>query len=50
MFWRALTPLEWIALSATAVAVVGMLLALLTPTGRDAFALLGLRIADALTR
>lgn len=48
-FWRELTPIEIIGLAAVLVAVIGMVLALLTPTGRDAFAKMGLRIADALT-
>lgn len=47
-FWRALTPVEIAVLAAGAVALVGMILALLTPRGRAAFALLGLRVADAL--
>lgn len=50
MIWRNLTPTEIVALAAAAVAIVGIILALLTPAGREAFALFGLRIADALTR
>ena len=32
------------------VALVGIVFALATPAGRDAFALLGLRVADALVK
>lgn len=48
-FWRELTPVEIIGLAAALIALIGMVLALLTPGGRDAFARMGLRIADALT-
>jgi hypothetical protein len=48
-FWRELTPIEIIVWAAALIALIGMVLALLTPAGRDAFAKLGLRIADALT-
>jgi hypothetical protein len=48
-FWRELTPVEIIGLAAALIALIGIVLALLTPSGRDAFARMGLRIADALT-
>jgi hypothetical protein len=48
-FWRELSPVEIIGLAAALIALIGMVLALLTPAGRDAFGKLGLRIADALT-
>ena len=48
-FWRELSPVEIIGLAAVLIALIGIVLALLTPAGRDAFAKMGLRIADALT-
>jgi len=48
-FWRELSPVEIIGLAAALIALIGMVLALLTPAGREAFAQIGLRIADALT-
>jgi len=46
--WRNLTAFEVALLCASAVAAIGIVLALLSPQGRDALALLGLRVADAL--
>jgi hypothetical protein len=48
MFWRELSVIEIIGLAAAAVALIGMILALLTAKGREAFALLGVRVAEAL--
>lgn len=48
MFWRELTVIELIGLAASVVALAGIVLALLTAAGREAFARLGLRVADAL--
>jgi|GEM_PF-5050711 len=45
-----LTLFDWTLLAAAGIGLIGLILALLTPAGREALALLGLRLADALVK
>jgi hypothetical protein len=45
-----LSIIEIVTIIAAVIAAIGIIAALATQPGRDAFALLGLRVADALTR